>query len=259
MIVVFPSETPAGFSAAQSLPLVTAYFAICASWLALNANKRRFWPMPPMPVSARPKADFVLALVAVAGVLGIGQLYHRDLLLARGSAWTYQLNTLLIWAPLFVVLALRRAPLGTVFLNREGWGRKLAVGAATGLLGIFVLCSLQGAPQRTLRVLIEACEPRALKHLLPVLLEGVGVAFLYVRLRWLTNRIVALLGPCLLFAIAHVPRQLADGNGSTDIALMLLLNTFLTLAILATVVRSRDVLWIGVAHYLMDVAIDAFA
>jgi len=42
------------------------------------------------------------------------------------------------------------------------------------------------------------------------------------------------------------------------IAAFFLLNTLLPTAVLYVVQRSADCIWIGIVHYLMDVAIDAF-
>ena len=63
----------------------------------------------------------------------------------------------------------------------------------------------------------------------------------------------------LLFAVGHVAGDVQGSRGAGEIAAFFALNTLLPLAIFATVVRSRDVIWIGFAHYVMDVAIDAFA
>ena len=68
----------------------------------------------------------------------------------------------------------------------------------------------------------------------------------------------SLVVPCLLFAAAHIPRQLEAERGAGAIAAFFALDTLLPMAIFATVIRSRDVVWIGFAHYVMNVATGAF-
>ena len=121
-----------------------------------------------------------------------------------------------------------------------------------------VFCGVRGEWGRIPEVLAETVGGRELAHFVPVFLEAVGVAFVFVRLQWVMGRTWALLVPCLLFALAHVPGQLDDGRSAFHIAAFFALDTLLPLVIFAVVVRSRDVIWIGFAHYIMDVAIDSF-
>jgi membrane protease YdiL (CAAX protease family) len=106
--------------------------------------------------------------------------------------------------------------------------------------------------------LARSVRGRSLNHLLPVFLEGVAVAFLWTRLAGVLGPRAALVVPCLLFAAAHVPSGIERGDGPWTLAAFFALNTLLPLAILANVARSRDVVWVGVAHYFLDVAIRAF-
>ena len=62
----------------------------------------------------------------------------------------------------------------------------------------------------------------------------------------------------VFFAAAHIPGSLEEGRSFAYIAAFFVFNGTLTTAILYTVQRSRDVIWIGVVHYLMDIAIEAF-
>ncbi len=170
----------------------------------------------------------------------------------------FNLNTLLIFSPLFAVAAVCRHGLASMFLSARGLPLKLAVGLALALLGLAVFLGLRGELHRAPDVLAGAVAPRALAHALPVFLEGVALAFLYVRLRWALRSVAALLLPCVLFAAAHVPRGIDEGQALGEIAAFFALNVLLPLPILWVVVRSRDVIWIGVVHFVLDVAIDAF-
>ncbi len=97
-----------------------------------------------------------------------------------------------------------------------------------------------------------------LRNFLQVFLEGVALAFAYVRLRWALGRWTARIAPGLLFAAAHIPRQLESGLGAPEMVAYFIVTAVVTFAVLFTLERSRDVIWIGVVHYLMDIAVGAF-
>lgn len=106
-------------------------------------------------------------------------------------------------------------------------------------------------------MLAASVAPDKLVDFLPVFLEGVAVAFGFVRFRWLVGMVPALVVPAAVFAAAHIPGQLADERTLATIVAFFLFNTSLAAAILWTVQRSRDVIWLGMVHYLMDIAIRA--
>jgi hypothetical protein len=238
-----------------------AYLVVCALWLGLDGAAGGLWTKSAVEPSQRRWLDFAVALLVVVAVLGLGQLWRAGHLLPRTLGpplLIYNLNMLMIWAPLGVALLVRRAPLATVLLSlQRGW-LKVLLGIALGALGVAVYFIARGEPARVGPTLVQCLGTRELAHFVPVFLEGVGVAFLYVRLRWVAGPIVALALPCLLFAAAHVPRQLDAGSSAGEIAAFFVFDTLLPFAISATVVRSRDVIWIGMAHYMLDVAIGAF-
>ena len=93
---------------------------------------------------------------------------------------------------------------------------------------------------------------------MPVYLEGVGLAYVFVRLQWALGSRWAALSPGLLFALAHVPRAMADGEPALSIAVFFLFNTAFVTVLLLVLARYRDVVALGVAHWLMDLAIAAF-
>jgi hypothetical protein len=118
--------------------------------------------------------------------------------------------------------------------------------------------ALRGEISQFRAVLIEVATISSLGNFVPVFLEGVAVAFGFVRLRWAFGLPVALIVPGLFFALAHVPREINEGRSILVIAAFFVFNSALLPAILYTVDRSRDVVWIGIVHYLMDVATRAF-
>jgi hypothetical protein len=135
---------------------------------------------------------------------------------------------------------------------------KLITGLVLGIAAVAIYLGVSGRLGDLPGVLLESVMPRSLEHALPVFLEGVALAFLFVRIRWTFGLPAALLIPSLLFAISHIPRQLNDNLPPEHIALYFALNTLLPVAILYVVQLSADVIWLGIIHYLMDVAIRAF-
>jgi len=129
-----------------------------------------------------------LAIAGVLLLLLLGQAYRMGYLLPEGTStaaivfWT--LNNLIIYSPVFLVLAIRRQPLSTVFLSGRGLIRKSAVGAVMALLAVVLYLAFRGEIGRFPRLLAAATNRKSVPHLRPVFLEGVAVAFLFVRIRW---------------------------------------------------------------------------
>jgi hypothetical protein len=244
------------------IPVVAAYFVptMLLLWLVLRT---KFWPEPEDLKTDRRWLDLGLALLAAVAVLAVGQLYRQGLLLevpddSGLAAPVWMLNNLIIYSPLFIVLALRRQSLATAFISPKGLWVKLGLGVAGALLAVLIFHLLRGEAALISVTLGQAFTLDSLSNFLAVFLEGVGLAFLYVRLRWVMGYWPAALIPALLFAAAHVPGSLAEGDALMHIAAFFLFNTAFVVAILAFIARLQDVIWLSVVHYFMDVAIHAF-
>ena len=171
----------------------------------------------------------------------------------------WQCNNVIIYSPIVALLIVRRQSTGTVYLSADGLPVKLAAGAVFAVLGVLVFLVLRGDPGRLPSVLIESVRTENLRNFLPVFLEGVAIAMLYVRMRWAFGQWPALLGPGMLFAAAHIPRQIESGLGPPEMIASFAVTSGIVFAVLYTLERSRDVIWIGIVHYVMDVAIGAFS
>ena len=245
------------------IPLIGAYVAALLGWMALVRWRPGLWPAERTTRSDRPWLDFALVFLAAAGILGIGALHRQGWLLPQppGPLGTvmWNLNVLLIYSPILVTVLARRQGLETLYLSPRRWPIKFGVGSALGLLGVAVFFVARGQAPTLVVWGRDVVDPaRLAKYFLPVFLEGVALAFVFVRLRWAMGLGPALVIPALLFALAHVPNSLAEGRSAGYIATFLILNSGLVVLILYVVQRSRDVLWLGMVHYMMDVAIEAF-
>jgi hypothetical protein len=243
-------------------PVTVAWLAICAAWLVLLRRWPALRPAPFPPSLPRPWQDVGLALGAAALVFALGEAYRRKWLLpaADGLAGLvlFVSNQLVIFSPLFVVMLARGQGLATALTPRTALGPRLLTGLLLGLGGGLIVLAMRGEIARGPALMLEAVAGRSLAHFVPVFLEGFGVAFLFVRLRWAVGPVTALLLPCLLFAAAHVPRGIEAGQSTATLLTFFAFNTLLPLVIVGVVVRARDVVTLGVAHYLMDVVIGAF-
>lgn len=254
----------------QEQTATTGFFvAVVLAWATvlggLELARRRWprvWPAADVQTSARPWLDLGLALLVAAAVLGLGQLWQHGVLRWRWpGAWdhlAYALGQAVIWSPLPLVLWLRCQRAASAWTGSDHLVARLCAGAVLGAAAVTVYLLARGDLARWPSIAAKAATWRSLAHALPVYLEGVGIAFLFVRLRWAMGRAAAVLVPGLLFALAHVPRAVQDGEPPATIAAVFAFNAAFVAVLLLLLARFRDVVALGVAHWLMDLAIDAF-
>lgn len=245
------------------IPLCVAYLCVCALWFGLN-RKGLLWKIDAIEVSEKPWLDFGLGLLAVIGILGIGQLYSAGLLIPPTQVSSvdqlivWPLNNLIIYSPIFLVLLFRKQPLSTVFLSADGITRKLLFGLVASAIAVLLFLGLRGEWDRFGKILTRSITVESISYFPAVFLENIAIAFLFVRLRWLVGLKWAIGIPAFLFALAHVPGSIAEGDPWSHIIIFFLTTGTLTIFILYTAYRGRDILWLGLVHYFMDLAIKVF-
>ncbi len=243
-------------------PLVAAYMSACGGWILITHLKPSLWIPRIVEEQQRNFKDLGLALLAVMGILLIGQIYRLGFLLpTKGESWIYSVNwiidNLIIYSPIFIVLYFRKQSTSTIYLSRQGMVNKVVFGLGLGILAVIIFLGLRGELNLFPVIIKKSFEPGRLVNFVPVFLEGIAVAFLFVRIKWAFGILPALLIPAMLFALAHIPGQLADGLNISAMIAYFIVNSGLVGAILYVVQRSTDIIWIGIVHYLMDIAIDA--
>ena len=243
--------------------MTVAYLAACGGWLLAHRLRSSWWPPRTALRTDRRWLDLAAVFVAAVLVLGLGEVWRSGWLLPSAAGWLgdllWQCNNVIIYAPIVGLLVVRRQSTRTVYLSADGLPVKLAAGAVFAVLGVLVFLVLRGDPGRLPGVLIESVRAKNLRNFLPVFLEGVAIAMMYVRMRWAFGQWPALLGPGMLFAAAHIPRQIESGLGPPEMIASFAVTSGIVFAVLYTLERSRDVIWIGIVHYVMDVAIGAFS
>ncbi|MEO9871687.1 CPBP family glutamic-type intramembrane protease [Ekhidna sp.] len=245
------------------IPLSLAYLSICGIWFLLNKHHRS-WEIESIETPNRPWLDLMLGLVACIGIMGVGQLYSAGYLIPRTGSFfinkslIWPLNNVLIFSPLFMLLFVRNHSSKTIFISKEGLLLKLGFGCIASLVGTIIFIGVRGEWNRFSEILLHAVELETLSNFPAIFFENVALAFLFVRLKWAVGIKWAIGIPSFLFALAHVPGSIAEGDPTTHIMTFFFLTGGLTTIILYTAYRSRDIIWLGVVHYIMDVAIKAF-
>ncbi len=239
-----------------------AYGAACATFVVGQWYTGSRWTVSQPPETDRKWLDFAMVFVAAGGVFAIGELYRRGLLLpAFPGVWSglsTVINLILPFTPLFLVVLGRGQSFDTLMLSRKHIGNKVGFGCLASLTGLCVYLAAMGRLPDLASVLRATITTHSLIHAPAVFMEGVALAFVYDRLRWVSGHVPSILMPGLLFAAAHVPRSIEAGRTVGEIAFWFLFNTALPACILHVVARSRDVIWIAIPHYVLDVAIGAF-
>lgn len=195
-----------------------------------------------------------LALIAVAGVLVVGQLYMRIGFLpesgAAGPAFA-AFNQIAIFSPVLLALVLRSQSLDTVWLGRRRWPLRLLLGIGLAMLAILTYTLLRKDMDGFPEVMARIPRYRHVDEAVQVFLEDLTIAFLFVRLAAAIGARWAVVTVAVLFAAGHVPALLAEG-ASTGELLLLLRDAALGTAIIAVLYRARDILWFWCVHFAMD-------
>lgn len=244
------------------IPLTLAYSLPCLLWFALYQWKPTFWPKTIIEKPDKPGRELVWSFVVVVLVLAIGQLYQAGILIPElhpskvVKLLTWWLNNLLIFSPVFVYLKLTRQKLNTVFLSLSGVHWKLLFGVVATLLGTEVYMLFNGG--HVGQILVAGLRYENYRNFLPVFLEGVGLAFLFVRLKWKVGLKWAIAIPAILFSLAHLPRAFSNDTALEMVIADSFLTALITVVVFATTAKSRDIIWLGLLHYFLDIAIGAF-
>lgn len=246
------------------VPLVAAYGAAIGAWVLITRLWPRTWPEPLPLRTERKWLDFGLMFAGVAALAAISAAHRAKMLLPQPSGWlgvlAWNVNVLLIYSPIFVIPLLRRQSLETIYLSFRRLGTKVLMGIGLGLLSVGLFYFLRGEGQALGAWMERVASPRLFaKYFVPVFLEGVALAFVLVRIKWALGLWPALLIPSVLFALGHVPNSINAGESWTTIVAFFAVNTALVAVILYVVQKSQDVIWLGIPHYMMDIAIRAFS
>ncbi|MDT8322049.1 MAG: hypothetical protein RQ826_16150 [Xanthomonadales bacterium] len=236
------------------LPLVIAYLAGLVGWLVVNRLVPQVWPLRPIEGFQRPWMEFGIALLGVAGILVMGQLWVRGIRLpVQGSTGPIlgAINQVLIFAPIILVVLIRRQPWATAWLPRGQVGVRLLVGFFLATIAVTVYSYLRAGVDAPWILVSRIWRYVHLEEMMQVFLEDLTVAILFVRLagavgsRW-TTVVVA-----CLFAAGHLPVMVSQGATWLELV-ELLRDVGLGVAVSLVLQRSRDFVWFWCLHFTLD-------
>jgi len=232
--------------------LFPAYATALLGWWLLD-RRTTLWRGVPAATFQRPWAEFAYALLASVAIVGVGQMWQRGWLLPEdGGPLRSALNQVLIFSPVFLLLALRRQGPATAWVRTErAWARLLA-GAVLAAAAVAVYTLVRAGADPAPAVLLRIPRWHHFDEAVQVLCEDVVVAVLLARLvaavrrPWIAVSLVA-----VLFAAGHIPALLAGGAAPAEL-LGLSRDVALGIGVLSAVVRARDVLWFFPVHLALD-------
>ena len=237
--------------------LLIGYGVALIGWLLSARLFPSLWPrreVPSVPSFQKPWLEVVLAIVSAIGVLLVGQLYSRGWLIPALKSFeplTEALNQMLIFSPIFLLLAVRHHPLSSAWLPMDKVWARLIIGLTLALLAILAFTVVRTGSDSWLTVVSRVYHPKNFGFLVQVLLEDITIAVLFVRFRAVFALRVVIILVGVLFAAGHIPALLAMGATFSELS-SLVLDAGLGITILAVVQRSADIWWFWCVHFAMD-------
>lgn len=236
------------------LPLVVAYLIGLGGWLLASRLLPRVWRHEKLDGFERPWREFGVALLGAMGILGMGQLWGSGIRLPEQGTLgplLASINQILIFAPIFLVIMIRRHPLTSAWLPRAQITMRLMVGVLLASLALTAYSLLREGADAPWILLGRIWHYDNIDKMVQVFLEDLTIAILFVRLAGAVgNRWATVVVPCL-FAVGHIPVMVSEG--ATWLGLVgLLRDAGLGLAVILILQRSRDVLWFWCIHFCLD-------
>jgi hypothetical protein len=230
-----------------------AYASACALWWGLR-QVLPLWPDLPRPQFMHPWREVGIVLVAVIGVVLLGQLWLRGIRLPAEGVWTLAvepINQIIIFAPVLAVPIIRRQGWASAWIRPDRVLARLAIGLALALFTLFLYSALERGAAPWTETLKGVFAPTRSDVAVQVLLEDVAIAILFVRLSAALGTRAAIVGVAALFAAAHIPTMIASGEITRGFP-GLLRDFGLGVLVLSTLWRSADVLWLWPVHFALD-------
>lgn len=236
--------------------LVVSYGAALAGWLLIHRLWPGLWPAAEPASFAHPWRATGAALLGVVGVLLVGQLYVRGWMLPEAGILSPifgAVNQIAIFAPVVLVLVIRREPASSAWLSRDRLPARIAAGAGLAILALGVYTLIRAEADTLPTVLGRVLRYGHLDEAVQVFLEDITIAILFVRFSAAIGPVKATGLVALLFAAGHIPAMLAGGADWMQVAL-LTRDVLLGVAIITVLQRSRDVVWFWFVHFAMDMS-----
>lgn len=236
------------------ISLMAAYGTGVLLWFLSNHIFKSIWKEHKTITFEKSWLEFIFSLMAVIAIIGIGQLYVRDLMIPNdGNKVIDSINQFLIFSPTLLLIAIRKQPIATIWLAKTKIFLRLAIGLVIALCSLTVYWLIRkNAPSFEI-LLSNTYHPQNISHLVQVFMEDITIALIFVRLSaWIGNkRTIAIVA--ILFAAGHIPSLLSSGFAITELG-GLILDALIGVLVLNAVSKSRDVWWFFMLHFALDMS-----
>lgn len=235
-------------------PLVIAYLIGLTGWLVACRIQPQVWPKGPAERVDHPGREFGYAILGVAGIIAIGQLWTNGLLIPENGSLRpliASINQILIFSPIVLVLVIRRQPWTTAWLPDRRIAIRFLIGIVLASLAVAAYALLRKGADPPWILIGRIWRLNNVDKMVQVFLEDLTIAILFVRLaaaigsRWATVVVAC------LFAAGHIPVMISQGATWMELA-GLLRDAGLGMAVILVLQRSRDILWFWCIHYCLD-------
>jgi hypothetical protein len=224
-------------------------------WLLVSRRLPKVWPIEPdQALFTRPWREFGFALLGALGILVMGQLWMMGIRLPEKGALgpvMGAINQTLIFAPILLVVVLRRQPWTTAWLPRTRIPIRLLVGLVLAILAATAYSLLREGADGPWLLLGRIWRYEHIDTMVQVFLEDLTIAILFVRLAAAIGGRRATVTVACLFAAGHIPVMVSQGATWIEVA-GLLRDAGLGVAVILALRRSRDVVWFWFIHFCLD-------
>lgn len=243
------------FELMDYLAVGVGYGASLGGWYGITRAFPSLWVEGAEPRFAKPRSELGWALLAAVGVMLLSTAYTLWMpqsltgLAREGVFWV---ALLIIWSPVFLVLALRRQGLETCFMSPRGLPVKLAWGIVASLIGVtaYLLVKRQLAEPGQI---LEAFRGVRLTPLFQGLLQFFGFGFLLARLVAVLGRGWGSVLCGALYGLAKYPLYMTVYGMDFATATAVIAFSALVAGLAIYLVTDRkDLLVPALVHTLMD-------
>jgi hypothetical protein len=236
------------------LPLFVAYLFGLGGWFLASRLLPGTWARKRVEGFEHPWKEFGFALLGVIGILGMGQLWSSGVRLPeQGTLGPLlgSINQVLIFAPILLVILIRRQPSTSAWLPRARITRRLLAGIVLASVAVTAYSILREGADAPWILFGKLWRYENIDKMVQVFLEDLTIAILFVRLASaISNRWATVVVACL-FAAGHIPVMVSQGATWLEL-LGLLRDAGLGLAVIYVLQRSRDVVWFWCIHFCLD-------
>lgn len=235
-------------------PLVIAYLAALSGWLLINRIMPGVWPNGPDDRIEHPKVEFGYALLGALGILAMGMLWTRGIRIPEKGIFAPifgAFNQALIFAPIIMVMAIRRQPWASAWIFRRRLITRLLIGIVLAGLSITVYSLLRAGSDLPWIIFGRIWAYENVDEIAQVFLEDLTIAILFIRLAGIIGKRWATVVVACLFAAGHIPVMVSQGAAWSEL-FGLFRDAGLGVAVILVLQRSRDIVWFWLIHYCLD-------